>query len=67
MSEVIDISPGNLDSSLCFIQPGISLTSEISRVTKYTSTSRSASKLYIVTLLFNLYAEYNIRVLHIFT
>ena len=22
--EVIDISPGNLDSSLCFIQPGIS-------------------------------------------
>ena len=24
MSEVIDISPGNLDSSLCFIQPGIS-------------------------------------------
>ena len=23
MSEVIDISPGNLDSSLCFIQPGI--------------------------------------------
>ena len=24
LSEVIDISPGNLDSSLCFIQPGIS-------------------------------------------
>jgi len=24
VSEVIDISPGNLDSSLCFIQPGIS-------------------------------------------
>ena len=24
MSEVIDISPGNLDSSLCFFQPGIS-------------------------------------------
>ena len=24
MSEVIDISPGNLDSSLCFIQAGIS-------------------------------------------
>ena len=24
MSEVIDISPGNLDSSLCFIQPSIS-------------------------------------------
>ena len=24
MSEVIDISPGNLNSSLCFIQPGIS-------------------------------------------
>ena len=24
MSEVIDISPSNLDSSLCFIQPGIS-------------------------------------------
>ena len=24
ISEVIDISPGNLDSSLCFIQPGIS-------------------------------------------
>ena len=23
MSEVIDISPDNLDSSLCFIQPGI--------------------------------------------
>ena len=23
MSEVIDTSPGNLDSSLCFIQPGI--------------------------------------------
>ena len=23
VSEVIDISPGNLDSSLCFIQPGI--------------------------------------------
>ena len=23
MSEVIDISPGNLDSSLCFIQPSI--------------------------------------------
>ena len=25
MSEVIDISLGNLDSSLCFIHPGISL------------------------------------------
>ena len=25
MSEVIDISPGNFDSSLCLIQPGISL------------------------------------------
>ena len=24
ISEVIDISPGNLHSSLCFIQPGIS-------------------------------------------
>ena len=24
ISEVVDISPGNLDSSLCFIQPGIS-------------------------------------------
>jgi len=24
VSEVIDISPSNLDSSLCFIQPGIS-------------------------------------------
>ena len=24
ISEVIDISPGNLDSSLCFIQSGIS-------------------------------------------
>ena len=24
ISEVIDISPGNLDFSLCFIQPGIS-------------------------------------------
>ena len=24
ISEVIDISPGNLDSSFCFIQPGIS-------------------------------------------
>ena len=24
MSEVIDISPGNLDSSLCFIQPSVS-------------------------------------------
>ena len=24
ISEVIDISPGNLDSSLCFIQPSIS-------------------------------------------
>ena len=24
ISEVIDISPGNFDSSLCFIQPGIS-------------------------------------------
>ena len=24
ISKVIDISPGNLDSSLCFIQPGIS-------------------------------------------
>ena len=24
ISEVIDISPGNLDSSLCFIQPGSS-------------------------------------------
>ena len=24
ISEIIDISPGNLDSSLCFIQPGIS-------------------------------------------
>ena len=24
ISEVIDISPSNLDSSLCFIQPGIS-------------------------------------------
>ena len=24
VSEVIGISPGNLDSSLCFIQPGIS-------------------------------------------
>ena len=24
ISEVIDISPGSLDSSLCFIQPGIS-------------------------------------------
>ena len=24
VSEVIDIPPGNLDSSLCFIQPGIS-------------------------------------------
>ena len=23
ISEVIDISPGNLDSSLCFIQPSI--------------------------------------------
>ena len=23
-SEVIDISPGNVDSNLCFIQPGIS-------------------------------------------
>ena len=23
ISEVIDISPGNLDSSLCFFQPGI--------------------------------------------
>ena len=26
ISEVIDISPGNLDSTLCFIQPGISQT-----------------------------------------
>ena len=25
MSELVDISPGNLDSSLCFIQPSISL------------------------------------------
>ena len=25
MSEIIDISPGNLDSSLCFIQPSISM------------------------------------------
>ena len=25
VSEVIDISPGNLDSSLCFIKPGIFL------------------------------------------
>ena len=24
MSEIIDISPGNLDSSLCFLQPSIS-------------------------------------------
>ena len=24
ISEIIDIYPGNLDSSLCFIQPGIS-------------------------------------------
>jgi len=24
MSEVVDISPGNRDSSMCFIQPGIS-------------------------------------------
>ena len=24
MSEVIDISPGNLDSSLCFFQPSVS-------------------------------------------
>ena len=24
ISEVIDISPGNLDPSLCFIQPGMS-------------------------------------------
>ena len=24
ISEVIDISPGNLDSSLCFIQPSLS-------------------------------------------
>ena len=24
ISEVVDISPGNLDSSLCFIQPGVS-------------------------------------------
>ena len=24
VSEIIDISPGSLDSSLCFIQPGIS-------------------------------------------
>ena len=24
ISEVIDISPGNLDSSLCFIQPSVS-------------------------------------------
>ena len=24
VSEVMDVSPGNLDSSLCFIQPGIS-------------------------------------------
>ena len=23
MTEIIDISPGNLDSNLCFIQPGI--------------------------------------------
>ena len=24
ISEVIDISPGNLDSSLCFLQPSVS-------------------------------------------
>ena len=24
VSEVVDVSPGNLDSSLCFIQPSIS-------------------------------------------
>ena len=39
ISEVIDISPGNLDSSLCFIQVGIShdvlCISYISRVTVY--------------------------------
>ena len=40
ISEVIDISPSNLDSSLCFIQPIISydvlcILSYISRVTIY--------------------------------
>ena len=36
ISEVTDISPSNLDSSLCFFQPSISLhRSSISRVTIY--------------------------------
>ena len=38
ISEVIDISPGNLESSLCFIQPSVSLDTlciQISRVTVY--------------------------------
>ena len=40
ISEVIDISPGNLESSLCFIQPSVShdvlcIEVKISRVTIY--------------------------------
>ena len=34
ISEVIDISPGNLDSSLCFIQYGISHDVQFSSVTQ---------------------------------
>ena len=32
ISEVIDISPGNLDSSLCFIQPSISYDVQFSHL-----------------------------------
>jgi len=31
LSEVIDISPGNLDSSLCFIQPGLSRNDKLNK------------------------------------
>ena len=31
MSEIIDISPGNLDSSLCFIQSSISLAYKLNK------------------------------------
>ena len=34
VSEVIDISPGNLDSSLCFIQLGISLMYSVYKLSK---------------------------------
>ena len=53
VSEVIDISPGNLDSSLCFIQPSIShvvlyMLNWISRVAIYSLSQFWASLLFPV-------------------